>query len=31
MLAEIQDRTNKSLEYAVMDKSYNKSEAIGGF
>jgi len=28
---EIQEYPNKSLEYAVMDKSYNKSKSIGGF
>ena len=28
---EIQEYPNKSLEYAVMDKSYNKSKAIGRF
>ena len=28
---EIKEYPNKSLEYAVMDKSYNKSKAIGVF
>ena len=28
---EIQEYPNKSLECALMDKSYNKSKAIGGF
>ena len=28
---EIKEYPNKSLEYAVMDKSYNKSKAIGRF
>ncbi len=28
---EVQEYPNKSLKYAVMDKSYNKSKAIGGF
>jgi len=28
---EFQEYPNKSLEYAVMDKSYNKSKAIGRF